>query len=156
MMKLIVIISTIGRRPSIAAPVAMPTKPFSAIGVSTTRMGPNSFKRPAVILYEPSKLPISSPIKKTFSSRVSSSRSVSFNVCRNVSSAITLSPSHWRIIGRVDEVKETLHGRIRTLLGELHSRRKLLLCLFLNICQGSVIQHASIQQAPGQERDRVL
>src|SRR6266496_4920247 len=154
MMKLIVIISTIGRRPSIAAPVAMPTKPFSAIGVSTTRMGPNSFKRPAVILYEPSKLPISSPIKKTFSSRVSSSRSVSFNTCRNVSSAITLSLSHRCIIGRVDEVKEALHGRVRTLLGELYSRRKLLLCLFLDICQGGVIQQTSVQQVPGKHRYR--
>ena len=39
-MKLIVMISTTGRRPSIAAPTPAPTKPSSAIGVSRTRRGP--------------------------------------------------------------------------------------------------------------------
>src|SRR5438105_2229392 len=58
-------ISTTGRRPSIAAPTAAPTKPSSAIGVSMTRSAPNSFRNPAVILYEPSNAPISSPIKIT-------------------------------------------------------------------------------------------
>ncbi len=48
--KLIVMISTTGRRPSIAAPMAAPTKPSSEIGVSRTRSGPNSASRPAVIL----------------------------------------------------------------------------------------------------------
>ena len=81
-LKLIVMISTTGRSPSIAAPIAAPTKPSSAIGVSTTRFGPNSASRPAVILYEPSKTPISSPMRKTFSSRVSSARSVSLSACR--------------------------------------------------------------------------
>lgn len=33
-----------------AAPMAAPTKPSSAIGVSRTRFSPNSFIRPAVIL----------------------------------------------------------------------------------------------------------
>lgn len=32
--------STIGRRPVIAAPTAMPVKAFSAIGVSRTRSSP--------------------------------------------------------------------------------------------------------------------
>jgi hypothetical protein len=49
-LKLIVMISTIGRMPSIAAPIAAPTNPPSQIGVSTTRVGPNSAKSPAVIL----------------------------------------------------------------------------------------------------------
>src|SRR5690606_26376060 len=73
----------------IAAPTAAPTKPSSAIGVSTTRFGPKSFNKPAVILYEPSKTPISSPIRNTFSSRSSSARSVSCSACRYV---ITRSP----------------------------------------------------------------
>ena len=81
-MKLIVMISTTGRSPSIAAPMAAPTNPSSAIGVSLTRFAPNSWSRPAVILYEPSKTPISSPISTTFSSRRISSRSVSCSAWR--------------------------------------------------------------------------
>jgi hypothetical protein len=79
-----VMISTTGRSPTIAAPTARPTKPSSAIGVSRTRLGPNSCSSPAVILYDPSKTPISSPIKKTLSSRSSSSRSVSWSAWRYV------------------------------------------------------------------------
>ena len=48
--KLIVMISTIGRSPPIAAPTAAPTKPSSEIGVSRIRSGPNSPIRPAVTL----------------------------------------------------------------------------------------------------------
>ena len=89
-MKLIVIISTTGRSPSIAAPAANPTNPFSAIGVSTTRLGPNSLSKPAVILYDPSKVPISSPMRKTFLSRSNSSRKVSWSACLKVTSAIVI------------------------------------------------------------------
>ncbi len=48
--KLSVMISTIGRSPSIAAPIPAPTKPSSEIGVSRTRSSPNSSIRPAVTL----------------------------------------------------------------------------------------------------------
>ena len=48
--KLIVMISTTGRSPSIAAPIPAPTKPSSEIGVSRTRSSPNSSRRPAVTL----------------------------------------------------------------------------------------------------------
>ena len=43
-----VIISTIGRIPIIAMPIAAPVKPPSAIGVSITRFGPNRSSRPSV------------------------------------------------------------------------------------------------------------
>jgi hypothetical protein len=46
MEKLKVMNSTIGRRPDIAAPTAMPVKPCSVMGMSTTRFGPNSSSRP--------------------------------------------------------------------------------------------------------------
>ncbi|PKV99881.1 hypothetical protein ATK30_0874 [Amycolatopsis echigonensis] len=49
-LKLIVMISTTGRSPSMAAPIAVPTNPSSQIGVSRTRRGPNSVSNPAVIL----------------------------------------------------------------------------------------------------------
>ena len=46
MEKLKVIISTTGRRPSMAAPTPTPEKPDSQIGVSTMRFSPNSLRRP--------------------------------------------------------------------------------------------------------------
>ena len=49
-LKLIVMISTTGRRPSIAAPMAAPTNPSSQIGVSRTRSGRTRSSNPAVIL----------------------------------------------------------------------------------------------------------
>ena len=48
--KLMVMISTTGRSPSIAAPTPAPTKPSSLMGVSRTRSGPNSSSKPAVTL----------------------------------------------------------------------------------------------------------
>ena len=47
-LKLQVMISTMGRRPAMAAPTPTPVKPFSASGVSTMRPGPNSSSRPLV------------------------------------------------------------------------------------------------------------
>jgi hypothetical protein len=72
--KLIVISSTTGRRPVIAEPTPMPTIVFSEIGVSRTRFSPNSSSSPAVTLNAPLKTPMSSPIRKTLSSRCISSR----------------------------------------------------------------------------------
>ena len=42
--------SITGRSPSIAAPTPMPANPSSAMGVSTTRVGPNSSSRPRLTL----------------------------------------------------------------------------------------------------------
>jgi hypothetical protein len=39
-----------GRTPSIEAPMPMPMKPASLIGVSTMRLGPNLASRPSVTL----------------------------------------------------------------------------------------------------------
>ena len=46
MAKFQVMNSTIGLRPAKAAPTPTPAKPYSVIGVSTTRVGPNSSSRP--------------------------------------------------------------------------------------------------------------
>jgi hypothetical protein len=46
--KLMVIISTTGRSPVMAAPMPQPTMASSAIGASTTRIGPNVSSRPSV------------------------------------------------------------------------------------------------------------
>ena len=45
-LKLSVMISTTGRRPSIAAPIAAPTNPSSQIGVSRTRVGSELGEQP--------------------------------------------------------------------------------------------------------------
>ena len=42
-----------GRSPFIAAPTPTPANPSSAIGVSTTRHGPNSLRSPWLTLYAP-------------------------------------------------------------------------------------------------------
>ena len=68
-------ISTTGRRPVIAAPIPMPVKLFSEIGVSRTRFSPNLSSSPLVTLKAPLKTPMSSPIRKTVSSRSISSAS---------------------------------------------------------------------------------
>jgi hypothetical protein len=54
MAKFIVIISTIGRRPSMAIPTAVPAIPASAMGVSMTRFGPYFLSMPAVMRNVPS------------------------------------------------------------------------------------------------------
>ena len=70
-----VMISSTGRRPRVAAPIPMPMKPSSEMGVSRTRLGPNSWKRPSVTLDGVRVTsPISSPMTITRSSRAISSR----------------------------------------------------------------------------------
>src|SRR5579883_2029876 len=144
--KLKVMISTTGRRPSIAAPTAMPTKPFSAIGVSTTRRSPNSFKRPAVILYDPSNTPISSPIKKTFSSRSISSRNVSCNACRKLISAILSLSLLSKVICRIYIIEEAFKRREWALFGEPDGRFNLLVDLCLDLVQALLVDQLRIQQ----------
>ena len=80
--KLTVISSITGRRPTIAAPTPMPTIVFSEIGVSRTRLSPNSSSSPWVTLKAPLKTPMSSPIRNTRSSRFSSSRNASLSASR--------------------------------------------------------------------------
>jgi hypothetical protein len=52
-LKLIVMISTIGRIPAIAAPMPAPTKVSSDSGVSLIRSSPNSSSNPFETAYEP-------------------------------------------------------------------------------------------------------
>ena len=67
--------STTGRSPTSAAPAASPVNPVSAIGVSTTRRGPNLSRKPLVTLNAPPNCPTSSPMMKTSGSRsISESR----------------------------------------------------------------------------------
>ena len=70
-------ISTTGRMPMWAAPAAAPTIATSEIGESITRRSPNRAMRPSVTLKAPPYAPMSSPSRKTFSSRAISSVSAS-------------------------------------------------------------------------------
>ncbi len=63
-------ISAIGFKPVIAAPIAAPRMASSEIGVSFTRLGPNSSKRPTVVLNTPPAAAVSSPKSTTRSSRL--------------------------------------------------------------------------------------
>ena len=69
--------STTGRIPSIAAPMAIPVKVSSAIGVSITRSSPKRSMNPSVTLNAPPYTPMSSPIMNTDSSRSISSHRAS-------------------------------------------------------------------------------
>src|SRR5690606_34593812 len=61
--KLKVINSTMGLLPFMAEPTAIPEKPNSEIGVSMTRIGPNSSNIPLEALYAPLYSATSSPIR---------------------------------------------------------------------------------------------
>src|SRR5476649_1281227 len=69
-------------------PIAAPSIPASASGVSTQRFGPNRSSRPAVARKTPPARPTSSPITSTFPSRSSSVCSASLTASTRVSSAI--------------------------------------------------------------------
>lgn len=66
-----------------AAPIPRPAKPFSEIGVSMTRRGPNSSSMPRLTLYAPLYSATSSPMRKILGSSrmawVMASRSASRN-----------------------------------------------------------------------------
>ena len=66
--------STIGRIPPIAAPMPAPTNADSESGVSRTRSGPNSSRSPRLTPNEPPYIPTSSPMRKTRSSACIASR----------------------------------------------------------------------------------
>src|SRR5271170_3269598 len=78
--------STMGRRPVIAAPTAIPVKPASEIGVSSTRSVPNSSTNPERTLNGVPASATSSPKMQTWESRRISSASASRTACANVSS----------------------------------------------------------------------
>ena len=75
--KLNVMNSTIGFNPPIAAPAPTPANPYSVIGVSMTRLSPNSSSSPCVTLYAPWYCATSSPITNTrLSARISSAMAI--------------------------------------------------------------------------------
>src|SRR5580704_17034549 len=91
MMKSPNIMSTMGRRPVMAAPTATPVKPASEIGVSSTRSVPNSSTSPESTLKGVPASATSSPRMQTRGSRRISSASASLTACAKVSSRTRVS-----------------------------------------------------------------
>src|SRR5262245_39812229 len=69
-------------------PTAVPTMPFSASGVSSTRSSPNSACKPSVARNTPPALPTSSPITRTRGFSRSATASPSRTACTIVISAM--------------------------------------------------------------------
>src|SRR5215467_7324130 len=137
--------STTGRIPVMAAPSAMPVKPASEIGVSLTRSGPNSSTRPLSTLNGVPASATSSPRMNTASSRLSSSASASRTAWPRVIS---------RVASSVDMHRHLFGIGVGCLEPELHAlpnlgRRGLFERLEL------VGAHALLEQAGGEQRDRV-
>src|SRR6266851_6050205 len=104
-------ISTTGRMPVMAAPTATPVNPASEIGVSSTRLVPNSSARPESTLNGVPASATSSPIMHTRESRRISSASASRTACANVSSR-----------SGIDVLLHLVDVRIGRGNGELHRR----------------------------------
>src|SRR3954471_8749857 len=117
-LKLNVMYSTIGRRPTIAAPMPMPVKPSSEIGVSITRRGPNWSSMPWLTLYAPLYSATSSPIRKTRSSRSISSVIACRRASRYCKTAMRRSLLR-DVRGHRDVVVEGVGVGLGGLLGEL-------------------------------------
>src|SRR5437870_2453208 len=81
--------STMGRMPVIAAPTAMPVKPGSEIGVSSTRSVPNSSTSPVRTLNTVPASAMSSPHMNTRESRRISSAIASRTASANVNSLVS-------------------------------------------------------------------
>src|SRR3989442_1610863 len=81
--------STTGRIPVMAAPTAIPVKPASEIGVSSTRSLPNSSTRPLSTLYSVPASATSSPQMKTRESRRISSARASRTASPKVNSRVS-------------------------------------------------------------------
>ena len=76
-------ISMTGRKPPMARPIAVPTMPDSASGVSSTRCSPKSRCRCSVTRNTPPSLPMSSPIRITRGSSSIALRSPAFSALLN-------------------------------------------------------------------------
>src|SRR4051794_12943329 len=113
--------STTGRNPVIAAPTPRPVKPGSEIGVSTTRVVPNSSTRPLSTLNGVPASATSSPMMKTVGSRRISSAIAALTACANVSSGIEIL-RHLRRVG-IRRVERELHAGLdlgARLVGDAH------------------------------------
>src|SRR6185295_4309135 len=97
--------STIGRRPAIAAPTPMPLKPASEIGVSMMRSFPNSSTRPVSTLNVVPASATSSPMRTTRGSRRISCAIASLIASPKVSSRTEVAVSSINVLGHPRRVR---------------------------------------------------
>src|SRR5271166_1070647 len=141
------IMSTTGRMPAIAAPTAIPVKPASEIGVSITRLVPNSSTRPDRTLKGWPASAMSSPRMNTRSSRRISSASASLTACPSVNSRSATSGIHV-LIHLVD-------ARIRSGDGKLDCLLDVSLRFAVNLIQAPTIGRVLIDQPICQQPDGI-
>src|SRR5438105_288411 len=143
--------STTGRSPVIAAPTPSPVVPAAEIGESRIRSGPNSSTSPDRTLNGVPASAMSSPIRKTRSSRRSSSASASLTACASVSSrvktgACTLDED---ILGHLARFGERCGER------ELHTPLDLVAGLLVDRPQRLLVGEVLLEQPGRMQRDRV-
>src|SRR5262245_31558881 len=141
--------STMGRIPVIAAPTAIPVKPGSEIGVSSTRSFPNSSTRPVRTLNTVPASAISSPQMKTRASRRISSAMASLTASPSVSSRVAT------IVSGIDIVIHLVRSRVRGIRRELNSPIDLGLDFVSNGIQLSAIREFLFDEPITEQLDRI-
>src|SRR6516165_8638993 len=139
--------STTGRSPTSAAPAARPVKPDSSIGVSTTRLAPNSSRNPLVTLNAPPNWPTSSPMRKTSGFAVISARRAWETASRYVT---------WpSLVGGIDALLYV--ARVWQRVGQrlLAGIQRGLVRVFLDRLDPLLVEHAEFGQGGGELLDRI-
>src|SRR5467141_2687186 len=139
--------STTGRKPVIAAPIPMPVKPASEIGVSITRSAPNSSTRPDSTLNGVPASATSSPKMHTRESRRISSASASRTACANVSSLVATSG--------INVLVHLVYRRVRRGNRKLHRRLHFRPHFFLDLLELSFIRKLLLDQPLRKVLDRI-
>src|SRR5882757_2050280 len=136
-------ISATGRYPRSEAPMLTPIIADSEIGVSTTRISPNSSNNPWVTPKAPPYGPTSSPRTNTFGSRRISSVSAS-RIASRYDRSLGIEVRHRFLGRRVGRVHRILH---RFVDHRRHPRLDLLLLL--------IVEHVARLQVGGEGRNRI-
>src|SRR6202162_5830747 len=140
-------ISTTGRSPVIAAPTPMPVKPGSEIGVSITRVFPNSATIPDSTLNGVPASATSSPRMNTVGSRRISSDSAS----RTASAIVNLRTA----TSGIHILPHLVRSRIRGLQCKCKRRVDFRLCLRFDFVELRLRRELFAQEPLGQYRDRI-
>src|SRR5580765_2586549 len=141
--------STIGRRPAMAAPTPSPLKPASEIGVSMMRSLPNSSTRPVSTLNVVPASATSSPMRMTLGSRRISSAIASLMASPKLSSRTLVAVSSIDVLGDLARVRV---GRVdREVDGGVHLGDQ----LCLNRVEGRAVRNAVGHQPLPVQRDGI-
>src|SRR6188768_4224734 len=141
--------STIGRKPVIAAPTPNPVKPASEIGVSMMRSLPNSSTRPVSTLKVVPASATSSPINTTVGSRRISSAIASLMASPNEISRVAA------IVSGIDVLVDLAGIGVRGVDGKLHRRVHLFDELGLHGVERGAIGEAIRHQPVAVQGDRI-